>query len=173
MDDGRLGFDDFVVARGPALLRFAYLLTHDHALAEDLVQNALLKAHRRWKAVGHADHPHAYVRRAVVHEFVSWRRRRSSGEIPGPIPDAGQPDTADLLAERDLTWRALAELPPRQRAVLALRYYEALPDTEIAAVLGCAEGTVRSLATRAFAALREHPQLAGYAQPAAARPEEA
>jgi RNA polymerase sigma-70 factor (sigma-E family) len=155
-----VGFDDFVTRRGPALLRFAYALTSDTGLAEDIVQQALIKAHRRWSTVANAEHPEAYVRRAVLNEYLSFRRRRSSTEVVGSVPDRARHDVTDELAARDLMWRALARLPGRQRSVLVLRYYEGLPDGEIAALLGCREGTVRSLAARAFAILRRHPELA-------------
>ena len=154
-------FEAFVTTRGPALLRFAFMLTRDAGLAEDLVQEALIRAHRRWPRLSQMDGPEAYVRRIVVNQMLSWRRRRASGEVPGTVPDLGHPDATDALAERDLVWRVIGELPARQRAVLVLRYYEALPDREIALVLDCAEGTVRSLAARAFETLRHHPQLAG------------
>jgi RNA polymerase sigma factor (sigma-70 family) len=78
----------------------------------------------------------------------------------GEVGDRSQLDAVDELVERDLMWRALARLPRRQRGVLVLRYYEALPDSEIAVLLGCAEGTVRSLASRAFETLRRDPHLA-------------
>lgn len=159
MPGPRATFDEFVVTRASALLRFAYLLTSDRELARDLVQEALAKASRRWSFVSKADRPEAYVRRIVVNEFLSWRRRKSSGEIPGPVPETIADDDIDALAERDLIWRILAGLPRRQRAVLVLRYYEALPDSEIGALLDCAEGTVRSLASRAFETLRRHPEL--------------
>lgn len=159
MTDSSGTFEDFVAGRGKALLRFAYLLSRDQALAEDLVQEALVKAHRRWQQVLRTGRCETYVRRIVVNEYASWRRRRRNSELPGAIPDAPQADLWDARAERDAMWQALAGLPPRQRAVLVLRYYEGLPDPEIAAVLGCAEGSVRSLASRAFAALREHPDL--------------
>lgn len=160
MSDGGEEFEDFVVGRGPALLRFAFLLSGDRLQAEDLVQEALVKAHRRWGHIQRADRLEAYVRRIVVNDLTSWRRRRSASEIVGPVPDAAYADAADLLADRDLMWRALADLPRRQRAVLVLRYYEHLPDAEIADQLGAREGTVRSLASRAFATLRRHPDLA-------------
>lgn len=148
------GFDDYVAARGDALLRFAYLLCGDAHLAEDLVQSVLAKAYRRWPK------PEAYVRRMVVNEHLSWRRRRSSGEVVvAATPDAAA-GGADL-AERDAMWRLLATLPRRQRAVLVLRYYEDLSDAAIAEVLGCAESTVRAYATRALAALRLDVEVHG------------
>ena len=158
MDGVADGFDEFVVARAPALLRFAYVLTQDGGRAEDLVQVALVKAHRRWQAVGRAEQPEAYVRRIIANEFLSWRRRRSSRELPtGQLPERSGSDGADALAERDEMWRTLAGLPPRQRAVLVLRYYEDLSDQQIADLLGCAVGTVRSSAARALATLRSLP----------------
>lgn len=159
MSDAVSEFDDFVVGRGPALLRLGYLLTDDRALAEDVVQEAVLKVHRRWSHTAAVERPEAYVRRVMVNEFASWRRRRASTEVVGAVPDRARAEAADELADRDLMWRALAELPRRQRVVLVLRYYEQLTDAEIAAVLGCAESSVRSLAARAFAALRRHPEL--------------
>ena len=168
MTSSTTSYDAFVLARGASLLRFAYSLTGDRGRAEDLVQDALVKAYRRWDGDVVLERPEAYVRRIVVNTFLSWHRRRSNHEVPGPVPDRVVGDSADALAQRDLVWRLLAELPRRQRAVLVLRYYEALPDAEVAALLGCAEGTVRSLAARAFQTLRRHPDLSG--EPHAARP---
>jgi RNA polymerase sigma-70 factor (sigma-E family) len=153
-------FEAFVVSRGPALLRFAYLLTADAHLAQDLVQEALIKAHRRWSGHAQADHPEAYVRRIMVNQHLSWRRRRAHHEVAAPVAEIVAADAMSQVGERDLVWRTLAGLPRRQRIVLVLRYYEDLPDPDIASLLGCAEGTVRSLASRAFAALRLHPHLA-------------
>lgn len=159
-------FEEFVAKSSSALLRFAYLLTGDRALAEDLTQQAFIKSHRRWEGLVRAEQPVAYVRRAITNEFISWRRRRSSTEIIGAVPSRGQPDATEQLLARDLVWRALATLPRRQRAVLVLRYYEAAPDADIASLLGCAEGTVRSLAARAFDTLRRDPEIAHEAGPA-------
>ena len=142
------GFDDFVAARGDALLRFAYLLCGDAHLAEDLVQGVLARAYRRWPK------PEAYVRAMVVNEHLSWRRKRSSREVVvAATPDVAAREPADLGA-RDEAWRLLATLPPRQRAVLVLRYYEDLSDRAIAEVLGCSASAVRAYAARALATLR-------------------
>lgn len=165
-------FDAFVIARGPTLLRFGYVLTADAHLAQDLVQEALIKAHRRWLHAA-ADHPEAYVRRIMVNQLLSWRRRRSSGEIAGALPDLPAPDAIATLGERELVWGVLSALPRRQRAVLVLRYYEDLADAEIATLLGCAEGTVRSLASRAFATLRSHPTFTSVADQIVQREETA
>lgn len=125
MDGDSWQFEQFVVARTPALLRFAYALTSDVALAEDLVQEALIKTHR-------------------------------NSETPtGHLPDrAGLDTTESRLVERDAMWRALADLPRRQRAAMVLRFYEDLPDTQIAEVLGCSPATARSLTSRASRALQ-------------------
>lgn len=160
--DGEVGdFDGFVATRGAALLRFAYVLCGDADLAQDLVQEALVKTHRHWDRVAGAEHPDAYVRRIVVNNLTSWRRRRSSSEVVGPVPERAYADPVEGWAERDVLWQALAGLPRRQRVVLVLRYYEQHSDAQIAEVLGLAESSVRSLAARAFAALRTHPELAG------------
>lgn len=162
-------FQQFVSLRTAGLLRLAYLISGDAHTAEDLVQETLLRCHRRWDKVSRAASPEAYVRRAVVNQHLSWRRRRSSTEYvvePDDLPQRGTADSQETVAVRDLLWRALGDLPTRQRTVLVLRYYEDLSDADIAGLLGSRVGTVRSLATRAFARLREHPDLAGYAIPA-------
>ena len=148
-------FSEYVAARGTALERFAYVLSGDAHLAQDLVQTALLKAYRRWRWVARAEHPDAYVRRIVTRSYLDWRRRRSSGEQPvGAVPDQPVPDPAEGVAERDQLRRALGTLSPRQRAVLVLRHYEGMDDAAIAALLRCGEGSVRTHASRGLARLR-------------------
>ena len=160
-------FEAFVRSRGPALLRFAYVLTSDAALAEDLVQEAVLKVYKQWGKVMVAEHPEAYLKRIVINEYISWRRRRRNGEVPGEVPDLMTGAAAEsVVEERDSIWRAMADLSPRQRAALVLRFYEDLPEEEIARILGCAGGTVRSLTTRALDTLRAHPQLSRVARTA-------
>lgn len=152
---GLAGFREFVSARQAALLRSAYVLCGDRHRAEDLVQGALTRTAARWSQVRDGD-PEAYVRRAMYHEQVSrWRRtavlRETSVEhLPErPVPDRN--DTVDLkLALR----AALDRLGPRQRAVLALRFYEDLPEAEVARLLGISVGTVRSTSSRALDRLR-------------------
>jgi RNA polymerase sigma-70 factor (sigma-E family) len=148
-------FSEYVAARGMSLERFAYVLTGDAHLAQDLVQTALLKAYRRWRWVARADHPDAYVRRIVTRSYLDWRRRRSNAEEPvDVVPDQPAPDLADGVAERDRLHRALGTLSPKQRAVLVLRHYEGLDDAAIAVLLRCGEGSVRSHASRGLARLR-------------------
>jgi RNA polymerase sigma-70 factor (sigma-E family) len=149
-------FEEYVTARGGALLRFAYVLSGDRHLAEDLVQEVLARVCQRWHRMAHVEQPDAYLRSAIVRQFLSWRRRRASRETPThPLPE--QVSTADATtrhAMQDEMWRLLASLPRKQRAVLVLRFYEDLPDPEIAAVLGCQPTTVRVHASRGLARLR-------------------
>ena len=149
-------FEDWVAARGAGLLRFADALCGDHHRAEDLVQNSLAKALGRWSRVAAMAQPEAYLKAMIVNDYLGWWRRRARTELAMPSPPEPRPgpDPAGEQASRDAAWRLLARLPRRQRAVLVLRYYEDLSDGQIAAVLGCTAGTVRSTATRALAALR-------------------
>jgi RNA polymerase sigma-70 factor (sigma-E family) len=163
-------FEEWARARLPALVRFAAALIGDRGLAEDVVQEVLIRAYGGWHRIATLDQPEAYLRRMVTNEYLSWRRRwarvapRSDVEVAGSVSDH-----ADTYADRDAIRTELARLPRRQRAVLVLRYYEHLTDAEIAEVLGCPSGTVRSLASRALAALRvdaaAHPELLRGGQP--------
>jgi RNA polymerase sigma-70 factor (sigma-E family) len=155
---GREGFEDFVRARRGALLRTAYLLTGQHADAEDLVQAALIKAVPHWSKI--ADHPEPYVRRILARESVSrWRRRRWREVSSDDLPETAQRDP-DVASREDLR-RALASLAPRQRAVIVLRYFEDLSEAETADALDIAVGTVKSQARDALRVLRQRmPGLA-------------
>jgi RNA polymerase sigma-70 factor (sigma-E family) len=150
-------FEEFAATRLPGVLRFAGVLTADRALAEDVVQEVLIRAHARWNRIGAMDRPELYVRKMIVNEFVSWRRRSwrlvPAGRAPD-VDDRVSQDHAFAHAERAALLSELGKLPRRQRAVLVLRYYEGLSDTQIAEVLGCTPGTVRGYASRALAALR-------------------
>jgi RNA polymerase sigma-70 factor (sigma-E family) len=152
-------FDAFVIARSPRLLRTCYLLTHDHALAEDLLQTALAKAWLAWPRLG--DEPEAYVRRIVVNEFTSLWRRKWRGEVPTEhLPErARDDDISGTVDERARLVAALAHLPRRQRAVVVLRFYEDLSEEQTATLLGVSVGTVKSSASRALAAMRLDPAL--------------
>jgi len=150
-------FEEFAAARLPAVLKFAAVLTGDRDLAEDVVQEVLLRANGRWQAIVCLDRPEAYIRKMIVNEYLSWRRRSWRLVLSGAGTDLHgrpAPDPAAGFIERDALFAELAKLPLRQRAVLVLRYYEGLSDLEIAEVLGCRPGTVRSYACRALAALR-------------------
>jgi RNA polymerase sigma-70 factor (sigma-E family) len=144
---------------GLDLLRFAYLLCGDHYRAEDLLQDVLLAMYRRFGDDLPLDNPVAYARRALVNANISRARRASSTEVVlDVLGDAAIP-ASDSAAERDSLWQALRRLPLRQRTVLVLRFYEDATDADIAALLGCRRGTVRSLVSRALAALRDDPAL--------------
>jgi RNA polymerase sigma-70 factor (sigma-E family) len=146
------GFHEFVLARRGALLRTAYLLTGSHADAEDLVQAALVRCVPRWKRI--ADRPEPYVRQVLARESISrWRARRWREQHVAAVPEgpAAAVDADDRLALR----QALRSLPPRQRAVIVLRYYEDLTERQTAAQLGIAVGTVKSQARDGLARLRE------------------
>jgi RNA polymerase sigma-70 factor (sigma-E family) len=164
-------FEQYVAARGQALLRLAYVLAGDAHAAEDLTQAALYDALRHWRRVSRATHPDAYVRRVMVNRFLATRRRKSAGELVladvEPLATTSVPDVAVGVAARDELDRALADLPPRARTVLVLRYYADLDDAAIADVMGVSPGTVRGTASRALATLRE--RLAQPAQPKDAR----
>ncbi|WP_127548742.1 SigE family RNA polymerase sigma factor [Actinoplanes sp. OR16] len=151
----RSSFEEYVKARGDALRRFAYLLCGDRHLGEDLVQEVLVKAYRRWQRI-EAEQPDAYLRSALVRSHVSWLRRRSSSERPGAVAEerAATGDLADEQASRDELWARLRLLTRAQRAVLVLRYYEDLGDRQIAEVLRCSPATVRVHAARGLSKLR-------------------
>jgi RNA polymerase sigma-70 factor (sigma-E family) len=148
-------FEEFTGDKLPALLRFAVVLTGDRGLAEDVVQDVLLRVYTRWSKIGGLDAPEFYVRRMIVNEYLNWRRRWSR-LVPHADPPVVVlvPDHAATHAERDALRTELDKLPKRQRAVLVLRYYAGMSDTEIAELLGCGAGTVRGYASRALAALR-------------------
>lgn len=154
-------FDDFVAARSPALRRLAVLLLGDVHLAEDSLQTALLKAWRRWDRIGGLDHVEAYVRTMLLNTVRSEQRRRRPREVLGTVlPHRPVLDAADAYADRDEVWRSLRRLPPRQRAVIVLRFYEDLTEAQTAATLGCHVGTVKSYTARALASLRLDEQIA-------------
>ena len=162
MDAGSEGFAQFVEARQRALQRTAWLLTGDWALAEDLVQTALVRSWPRWERIRRRDDPEIYVRRVMVNTWTGWRRRRWRAEYPfEAVPDG--PAAGDLAAEvtaRIAVCGALGVLSDRQRAVLVLRIFDDLSEAQVARVLGCAIGTVKSTMARAVAQLREDPRLA-------------
>ena len=149
-------FDDFVAARSRALLRTAYLLTHDHALAEDLLQTSLTKAWFAWRRI--EGDPEPYVRKILVNTYASWWRRKWTGEHP--TDDLPEHAAAEPGAEATDLWQAMVRLPRRQRAVVVLRYFEDLTEAQTADLLGCSVGTVKSQCSKALAKLRIDPALA-------------
>jgi RNA polymerase sigma-70 factor (ECF subfamily) len=148
-------FREFVAARSRGLVRTAYLLVGDWAHAEDLVQTSLTKTYMAWRRLGEIDAVDAYVRRVLVTTATSWWRRRWHGERPTAVmPERAAPDRIEEQIERQALWRHVQALPPRQRAVLVLRFYEDLTEVETARVLDVAVGTVKSQSARALATLR-------------------
>jgi RNA polymerase sigma-70 factor (sigma-E family) len=161
---GYVDFADFVVARRDALLRTAYLLTGNHHDAEDLVQSALIKVVPKWGRIH--DYPEPYVRRVLARESVKrWRTRRWRERTTDVLPEAVLHDSFDT-ADRLALLQDLRDLSPRQRAVLVLRYFDDLTESETATALGISVGTVKSHARDALARLRN--QQSGEGQSAAA-----
>jgi RNA polymerase sigma-70 factor (sigma-E family) len=157
-------FRAFVQTRRQPLVRTAYLLTGDSGDAEDLVQMVLAKAYTSWRKVVAADQPDAYVRRMLVNAHLSLhRRRRVTQLLTSRTPDRPVPDGTGRIAERSALAAALDRLPARQRAVVVLRYWEDLPEGQVAQALNCAVGTVRSQAHKGLKALRNDPKLADFA----------
>lgn len=166
-------FESFAAARWPRLLRTAYLLTGDHHEAEDLVQVTLAKLYPAWPRVRGLDEPDAYVRRALVNNNLSRFRKRRVVQLLTPrLPERAQEGGAARAEERSLLLEALGTLPPRQRAVVVLRYWEDLSEQQAAEVLGCSPGNVKSQASRGLRKLRAHPALAEF-QPRPGREEPA
>ena len=163
MDAEESGFAQFVEARERALQRTAWLLTGDWALAEDLVQTALVRAWPRWERILRRDDPEIYVRRVMLNTWSTWYRRKWRGEKPAAaMPDsAAAGDLAAEVAVRLAVRQALGSLPRRQRAVLVLRIYDDLSEAQVAEVLDCTVGTVKSTMSRALAKLRGDPQISG------------
>lgn len=158
-------FDEFVADRLDRLLHFATALTCDPHLAQDVVQEVLLRVQRKWDRIGTLTARDAYVRRMVINEYLSWRRRKAARTVASThstLDAIGTPtaDPANYYAERDAMRSKIAKLPRKQRAALVLRYYEDRTDAEIAEYLGCSAGTVRSHISRALGTLRaahQHP----------------
>ncbi|HEY6278879.1 MAG TPA: SigE family RNA polymerase sigma factor [Streptosporangiaceae bacterium] len=169
----RAEFDEFMASRWPQLVRLAFGLTGDRWLAEDLAQTALASAYAAWWRVRRADDPDAYVRKILINASSRRFRRHRVTELPLEPPGPRHPaeaaqvmadpvaaDPAAGIGERSDLLAALAELPPRQRAAIVLRYWEDLTDSQAAAILGCSPATVRSQVSRALAKLRTSAVLA-------------
>jgi RNA polymerase sigma-70 factor (sigma-E family) len=148
-------FVDFVAARWTSLYRLAYLLTASPTTAEDLLQITLEKAYMSWSRISRMEYPEAYVRRILTNAVVASSRRAWLREVPSErVPEAEANPVEVGVLDRSLLWPLVCALPARQRAVIVLRYYEDLTEVQIAEVLGCAPGTVKSQASAAMQALR-------------------
>ena len=150
-------YSEFVSARSASLYRTAYLVLGDHYLAQDLLQEALLKAYVAWPRIRDLTKAEAYTRKVIVNTAISWRRRSSFSERPADhlSEDASASDQADELATRDALWFELQTLPPRQRATLVLRYFHDLSESQTAELMGCSVGTVKRQVFTALRRLRE------------------
>jgi len=156
------GFEQFVKAHATELLKSATLLAAGRQRGEELLQDTLTHLYPRWESVARADQPLAYVRRTMVNRLISHNRLPRNREISLaylPERQSGH-DPADAVVNRHALWQMLAELPERQRAAVVLRYFNDLPDNQIAEAIGCREVTVRSLVSRALAELRRREQMA-------------
>ncbi|MEE4541160.1 SigE family RNA polymerase sigma factor [Streptomyces sp. V4-01] len=156
-------FTAYVRTKGPTLLRTARALTPNPADAEDLLQTALTKTYLAWDRIDDHRAVDGYVRRTLVNTRTSqWRKRKvdefSTDELPEPAA-AAQPDLTEQQAQRDALLRAIARLPPRQRAMVVLRYYEDMSEVQTAETLGVSVGTVKSAVSRALGKLRDDPEL--------------
>jgi RNA polymerase sigma-70 factor (sigma-E family) len=150
-------FAEYFVARRDAVRRSAYLLCGDWHRADDFTQAAFVSLHRRWHKIRDRAALDAYVRRTLVRAVIDesrrpWRRERFTDEVPD-VPADG-PDIGDTVAVRSTLLGALRKVPPRQRAVLVLRFLEGLDVGGVAEALGCTEGTVKSQTARGLATLR-------------------
>lgn len=145
-------FDEFVRARMPELLRFGHMLTGNPDAAADLVQDALERTLNAWPRVRNRDDPEGYVRRTMVNRNVSiWRRRRRE-HLVDETPDQPHHDNPEPFDEE--LKQALADLPPRQRSVVVLRFAEDLSEQQVAELLGCSVGTVKSQTHKALQKVR-------------------
>ncbi|MGW1991422.1 SigE family RNA polymerase sigma factor [Embleya sp. NPDC001921] len=161
-------FAEFARGRRLSLTRFAYTLTMDVGRAEDLVQEALFRLWNAWRG-STIEQPEAYVRRILVNLAIGSRRRKWWGEVSlGWLPQRSEEahlGGVHSVDDRDELRRALAKLPSGQRVVLILRYVEDMADSQVAELLGCSEGAVRSQAARGLARLRADPTFARYMSP--------
>ncbi|TDV42152.1 SigE family RNA polymerase sigma factor [Actinophytocola oryzae] len=154
-------FREFARSHAMAMRRSAFLLCGDWHLAEDLVQTALIKMYRAWPRMVRTDRPVNYARRTLLRCWLDelrrpWRRaERRDGLVPDAVDGAVDPAWAQQRQDlRGELFDALSAIPPRQRAVLVLRYFESLSVAETAEALGCSEGTVKSQAARGLAAMK-------------------
>jgi RNA polymerase sigma-70 factor (sigma-E family) len=149
-------FASFVRARQDALVRFGYLLTGDRMSGEDLTQIALAKLYLKWSTIRRTESMEAWVRKVMVNEYTSWWRRawrKRESLAWDPAREDLHRALTDKPLDREL-WDKVMTLPPRQRAAVALRFYEDLTEAQTAEILGCSIGTVKSQTHRALATLR-------------------
>ncbi|GAA4538847.1 SigE family RNA polymerase sigma factor [Amycolatopsis samaneae] len=151
-------FAEYFAARRDAVRRTAYMLCGDWHRADDLAQTAFVALHRRWKKIRDRGATDAYLRKTLVRASIDesrrpWRRERQTDELPEPVPDG--PGLAERVATREDLLAALREVPPKQRAVLVMRFFEGLDVSAAARALGCSEGNVKSQTARGLANLKQ------------------
>jgi RNA polymerase sigma-70 factor (sigma-E family) len=157
-------FSEFVSARSARLFRTAYLVIGDYQLAQDLLQDALVRTYVAWPRLRDRVNAEAYTRRVIVTTAISWRRRRSFHEqATGALPELVGVDETAWVGARDELWRALRLLPPGQRASVVLRFCEDLSEAETARLMNCSVGTVKRQVHLALGKLRD--QLGATAVP--------
>ena len=150
-------YDEFVANRLAALSRYALMLTGDPHMAQDLVQETMVRVHEKWRLVVAADSPEQYAKRMLTNQFLAWHRGSWFRRVrlrPELTERAAPHDHAQRSADRDEVWQTLATLPKQQRAAVVLRYYEDRPDQEIADILGCSVSAARAYISKALATLR-------------------
>lgn len=168
---GRVGFEDFVRAEASGLFGSAYLLVGDRSEAEDLLQEALERTYRRWGTTS-IDHPAAYVRRTMANLVTNrWRRRQPLIVALSTDHETATADEIDNVHQRTALLRALGCLPPRQRVVLVLRYWEDMTERETARSIGCSVGSVKRHAARGLERLRQVMGATGGPQLLSAAPQ--
>ncbi len=149
-------FAEFMAVRSSSLFRTAYLIVGDHQLAQDLLQESLIKTYVAWPRLRDVSKAEAYTRKTIVTTAISWRRRRSFHERPmDRLPDNAVPGPGEAVATHAAMVAQLRTLPPRQRAAIVLRYYEDLSEAQTAEVMGCSVGAVKSQVSTGLGRLRD------------------
>ena len=144
-------FEAFVAARSGALLRTAYLLAGDKHAAEDLLQTSLAKTYLAWPRIKDMQSVEAFVRRTLVTTNIStWRKHRDREVLMPLVPVLAHNPRTDAVDQRLSLWPHICALPPRQRTVMVLRYYEDLTEAETARLMGCSIGAVKRYCARAL-----------------------
>jgi RNA polymerase sigma-70 factor (sigma-E family) len=156
-DNGDMAaFAEYAEACSATLYKTAFLMVGDHQLAQDLVQEALVKTLMAWPRLNDRENLHAYTRRIIVTTSISWRRRRSFHERPVEvIPERHGPDPTEAVVTHDAVMAALGTVPPRQRAAIVLRFYQDLTEVQTAEAMGCSVGAVKSQVSAGLRRLRE------------------
>ena len=151
-----MAFTEFMSVSSASLFRTAYLIVGDHQLAQDLLQESLIKTYIAWPKLRDPSKAGAYTRKTIVTTAISWRRRRSFHERPTDLlPDTAVPDPGETVTTHASLVSQLRTLPPRQRAAIVLRYYEDLSEAQTAEVMGCSVGAVKSQVSTGLGRLRD------------------